>query len=151
VPDTWTYKELSEGGSTDDAVIMAPAEYGNLLLESERAALEQKMRESGAVSGFGQTGFPLKNSPLETYVKYQTDSFRDSWNVTSLDNGTISGQKAVKVSYNGINDLANQKRVEYLILNGEDAYSLYYVANVKDFDKYLPEFEQMVKSFKFKN
>lgn len=30
-------------------------------------------------------------------------------------------------------------------------YHIRYMANVNDFDKYLPDFEQMVKSFEFPN
>ena len=68
-----------------------------------------------------------------------------------MDNGTIGKQKAVKISANGTNEYGNLRKVEYLLLHDKDAYMLQYIANSKDYDKYLPEFEQMVKSFRFKN
>jgi len=39
--------------------------------------------------------------------------------------------------------------VDYYILHDGNPYKLQYFANVKYFQKYLPQFEQMVQSFKF--
>jgi len=36
-----------------------------------------------------------------------------------------------------------------LVLHDKDPYYLEYIANTKDFQKYLPQFEQMIKTFKF--
>jgi len=68
-----------------------------------------------------------------------------------MDNGTIANEKAVKISYKGTNESDSLKRVQYLVLHDKDPYILQYMANSKDYDKYLPEFEAMVRSFKFVN
>gem|GEM_PF-1792799 len=39
--------------------------------------------------------------------------------------------------------------VTYYVVHDGEPYRLDYLANVKDFQKYLPQFEQMVRSFKF--
>jgi len=39
--------------------------------------------------------------------------------------------------------------VAYLVLHDKVPYYLEYIANTKDFQKYLPQFEQMIKTFKF--
>ena len=38
---------------------------------------------------------------------------------------------------------------EYYVFHDGIPYRLEYYASVKDFEKYLPQFEQMVKTFKF--
>jgi hypothetical protein len=163
IPNTWTYVEFSNTGIADlygrgpgNTVILAPSDFSNFLLqnkEGDTTTTDQKMQEGGgAYSAFAQdTDYNIKNSPLEAYVKYRIDQQSDNWNVSSMDNGTIGKQKAVKISANGTNESANLRKVEYLVLHDKDAYSLLYAANVKDYDKYLPDFEQMVKSFRFKN
>ena len=34
-------------------------------------------------------------------------------------------------------------------MHDKEPYYLAYMGNVKDFEKYLPEFEQIIKTFKF--
>jgi hypothetical protein len=161
IPNTWTYVEFSNTGIADlygrgpgNTVILAPSDFSNFLLqnkEGDTTTTDQKMQEGGgAYSAFAQdTDYNIKNSPLEAYVKYRIDQQSDNWNVSSMDNGTIGKQKAVKISANGTNESADLRKVEYLVLHNKDPYLIQYMANVKDFDKYLPEFEQMVRSFKF--
>ena len=41
--------------------------------------------------------------------------------------------------------------MQYLAWHDKKPYALAYMANVKDYEKYLPQFELMVKTFKFAN
>jgi VCBS repeat-containing protein len=161
VPNSWTYAEYSNTGMASllgrgpvNYVISAPGDFGQIIVQDaddDRSYFE-KLSDGGAIGEISQdTNYNLKNAPLDAYVKYRIAQQGDNWNVTSMDNGTIGKQKAVKISANGTNESANLRKVEYLVLHDKDAYSLLYAANVKDYDKYLPDFEQMVKSFRFKN
>lgn len=47
------------------------------------------------------------------------------------------------------NNLANVEVVDYYVVHNGKPYFIQYVANVKDYQKYLPQFEQMVNTFKF--
>jgi len=161
VPNSWTYAEYSNTGMASllgsgpvNYVISAPGEFGQIIAQNaddDRSYFE-KLSDGGAIGEISQdTNYNLKNAPLDAYVKYRIDQQGSNWNVSSMDNGTIGKQKAVKISANGTNESDNLRKVEYLVLHDKDAYSLLYAANVKDYDKYLPDFEQMVKSFRFKN
>jgi hypothetical protein len=161
VPNSWTYAEYSNTGMASllgrgpvNYVISAPGEFGQIIAQNSDDDISyfEKLSDGGAIGEISQdTNYNLKNAPLDAYVKYRIAQQGDNWNVTSMDNGTIGKQKAVKISANGTNESANLRKVEYLVLHDKDAYSLLYAANVKDYDKYLPDFEQMVKSFRFKN
>jgi hypothetical protein len=134
-------------------IISAPGEFGHIIVEDadDDRSYYEILSEGGAIGEITQdTDYNLKNAPLEAYVKFRIDQQGDNWNVTSMDNGTIGKQKAVKISANGTNDDSDLRKVEYDVLHDKDAYYLLYAANVKDYDKYLPQFEQIVKSFRFK-
>ena len=47
--------------------------------------------------------------------------------------------------------MATRVAMSYFVMHDDQPYYLNYIANAKDFEKYLPQFEQMVKSFKFVN
>ena len=70
-------------------------------------------------------------------------------NVTSKQNVTIDGDPAVKVYGDGTNSLDGIKFVEYMIWHDNKPYYIGYMANVKDYQKYLPQFEEIMKTFKF--
>ena len=67
--------------------------------------------------------------------------------ITSQDDSIVGKETAVKIE--GSDNSRTIKLVIYLILHDKEAYNLDYVANVNDFDKYLPDFQEMIKSFKF--
>jgi hypothetical protein len=87
---------------------------------------------------------------LEAYVKYKINNNGDVWNATSQDNAIVGKEEAIKVYGNGTNAYGDLRFVEYLVIHDKEPYQLDFSANMKDYDKYLPEFEQMVKSFRFK-
>ena len=70
-------------------------------------------------------------------------------NSKSRQDTIVSNEKASSIEGNGINITMN-KNVIYLVnlvLHDKDPYYLEYIANTKDFQKYLPQFEQMLKIF----
>ena len=69
-------------------------------------------------------------------------------NSKSRQDTLVSNEKP-SIEGNGINKTMN-KNVIYLVnlvLHDKDPYYLEYIANTKDFQKYLPQFEQMLKTF----
>jgi hypothetical protein len=157
IPDNWVYEEKFYG------VELAPNEFG-VLLVNDKPWLEQ-MNETGAVASLEQdTGFSIKNAGLDLYVKYKIDK-QSGINVTSRQNTTIDGEPAVKIYADGIaqnsscsgicitfgktQNYTGIKFVEYMTWHNKQPYYFGYMANVKDFEKYLPQFEQIVKTFKF--
>jgi PsbP-like protein len=144
IPDNWTYTEgLSSVGLT-------PNEFGVILLNQTKV-LTEKMEKEGAYSSFSRDwNYPIKNAAgLDLYVKYEIDK-QDGMKVVTQENVTIDNEPAVKIVADGIKSFNNTKFVEYMVMHNKEPYNIAYMANVKDYDKHLPEFEQIVKSFKFK-
>jgi len=70
-------------------------------------------------------------------------------NVTSKENVTLDNEAAVKIHGDGIKSFSGLKFAEYMLMHNEQTYFIAYMAYVKDIKKYLPEFEQIVKTFMF--
>ena len=159
VPDNWTYVEGSSSSMAEligfgpkDSVFLIPTEVVVSISNLNKSALENKsaeiMKQGLVVSVFAQySDYPLKNAPLEVLVKNITNQIPHQ--ITSRQNLTIDNQTAVKIYADGVNDMSGTKFVEYYIMHDKEPYSILYLANAKDFEKYLPEFEQIVKTFKF--
>jgi hypothetical protein len=108
-----------------------------------------KMFDRGVYSTVREdTRYSIKNAPLDLYVKHRINTL-SSVNFTSQQDAIIGNEKAVRIEGNGINKLMSLKYLAYLVMHDKNAYYLEYIANVKDYEKYLPEFEQMTKSFRF--
>ena len=160
-PNNWTHAEhsmrgMSMGeshgnGSIINLVTLAPAEFAKALIVNEnKDSPYSKMFNGGAYSTLRQdTDYPSKNSTLEDYAKYRINSIIPGINLTSQQNTTVGNEKAVRIDGIGLNKLKNLNYVAYLVLHNKVPYYLEYIANTKDFQKYLPQFEQMIKSFKF--
>lgn len=157
VPETWTYAEYSNtgvatllGSGPVNYVIMAPAEFGQLIVESkdDPTPILEKITDGGAFSEMTQdTNFAIKNAPLATYVNYKLGD-NGTLNITSRQDTTVGKEKAVRVEATDTTD--NVKFLQYMMLHDKEPYYLLYGANLNDYNKYLPDFEQMVKSFRFK-
>jgi hypothetical protein len=107
------------------------------------------MHKEGAYSSFDKDlDFGIKNAGLDLFVKYHIDK-QDAIQVKSQENVTIDNEPAVKLNADGIKSFNGTKFVEYMVIHNQEPYYIAYVANVKDYEKYLPEFERMVKTFKF--
>lgn len=143
VPNNWAYEQ-----GIFSVVALTPSEFGVLLVNHSKP-LNETMRDEGAFASFEQErNFPIKNAGLDAYVKYMIDR-QDGMNVTSKENVTLDNEAAVEIQGDGLKSFSGIKFVQYMLMHNEQPYFLAYMANVKDFEKYLPEFEQIVKSLKF--
>ena len=143
IPDNWTYEQ-----GIFSMIALTPNEFG-VLLVNHSTPLSEKMKDEGAFASFEQErNFPIKNAGFDVYVTYNIDR-QDGMNVTSKQNVTLDNEAAVKIHGDGIKSFSGIKFVEYMLMHNEQPYSIAYMANVKDFEKYLPEFEQIVESLKF--
>jgi hypothetical protein len=143
ISDNWAFEKdnLSQPALT-------PKEFATLLV-NQSEPLNEKMKDRGAFASFKQdSSYGIKNAPFDVYVKYKIDK-QNGMKVTSKENGTIDNETAVRIRGDGINSFGGIKSVQYLVWHDNTPYTLVYVANVKDYEKYLPQFEQMVKTFKF--
>lgn len=164
IADNWTYAEHSRMAmehSMEDSqnkgpvnlLTLAPADFAeSLVVNKDNRSAYEKMFNEGAYSTLRQDiDYSNDNATLEAYVQHRINSIILGVNLTSQQDTTVGNEKAVRIEGIGINKLMNLKYVAYLVLHNNDPYYLEYVANVKDFQKYLPEFEQMIKTFKFVN
>ena len=143
IPDNWAYEE-----GIFPVVALTPSEFGILLVNHSKP-LNETMKDEGAFASFEQErNFPIKNAGFDVYVKYKIDR-QDGMNVTSRENVTLDNEAAVKILGDGIKSFSGTKFAEYMLMHNEQPYFIAYMANAKDFEKYLPEFEQIVKSLKF--
>ncbi|HEY9398580.1 MAG TPA: PsbP-related protein [Nitrososphaeraceae archaeon] len=159
VPDNWMYVEGSSSSMAEligfgpkVSVFLIPTEVvvsiSNLNTSAEENKSAEIMKQGLVVSVFAQySDYPLKNAPLEVLVKNITSQIPHQ--ITSRQNLTIDNETAVKIYADGVNDMSGTKFVEYYIMHDKEPYIILYLANVKDFEIYLPEFEQIVKTFKF--
>jgi len=156
VPHAWRYAEHSNtemaslfGIGPSNQIIIVPSQFDNILFNSNKdgTLIYEKIYDSGAFSQFTQDNdYYIKNAPLTTYIKYLASKY-PYLNITSQQDSIVGKEKAVKIE--GSDNSGTIKLVIYLILHDKEAYNLDYVANVNDFDKYLSEFEEMIKSFRF--
>jgi hypothetical protein len=143
VPDNWSY-----GQDKLSQPALAPRDFAAFLV-NHTEPLNEKMKNGGAFASFKQdSSYAIKNAPFDVYVRDKIEQ-QDGMKVTSKENGTIDGQAAVRILGDGINSFSGIKFVQYFVTHDNKPYLLAYMANVKDYEKYLPQFEQMIKTFKF--
>jgi hypothetical protein len=153
-PSTWAYTQDAKSPIKDllgigsyYSVVLVPSQFGTYLIDEEEFDLENG---SAAVMFSKDSDYSVKNAPLDLYVKYRTDK-DEFMNMTSRQNTMVGNEKAVKIEGIGLDDYKNIKFEDYLMLHANDPYQIRYMANAKNFNNYLPQFEQMVKSFEFKD
>jgi hypothetical protein len=155
LPDNWAYIESSNtpeakttGYGTVNTIELTPSEFSDILSTRDYEKLNEKIQDGGAYGIFLQdTDYP-KNALLESYAKYQIDNYGIS-NITSQQNTTVGNEKSVRIYANETAFYGNNKIALYLVMHDKVPYLIAYVANAKNYEKYLPEFEQMIKSFRF--
>ena len=142
IPDNWVYVSIGR-----DIVQLTPTKFAILFLNHE--TINQKLEHEGAYSSFDYDWlYGIRNAAFDVYVKYKIDH-QDGMKVTSEQNVTIDNETAVKIYGDGINSFNSIKFVQYLVWHDKKPYFIGYKANAQDYQKYLPEFEQTVKSLKF--
>jgi hypothetical protein len=142
IPDSWTYVEYSSG------IQLAPNEFTDVL----QASLEDPENTvgEGVLSIFTKDiDYVIKNAPLESYVKYLINELGIT-NITSQKYVTVGGEKAVRLSSNESEQWGNVDFTLYLVMHDKEPYKLEYGGIPNNiYEKYLPEFEEIVKSFTF--
>ena len=153
VPDGWVYRENILFDST---LVLTPKEFANVLIMEDSLKVPDILQGGIIVVLARDPSFPIKNAPLETYVQHVLRSL-DTVTPKHV-NATIGGERAIKVFINGTDLIRNTDNpnitsrinvVSYIVLHNDQPYYLHYMANTNDYKKYLPEFEQIVKTFKF--
>lgn len=154
VPNGWVYRE---NFLINDGIILTPNEFANFLIADNSSASLLNVIQHGIVVELGpDPDFHKKNASLERYVKYFL-SFAQNYDPT-YENATIGGETAIKILINGTdagknsplkNITDNINSISYLVMHQDEPYYLYYIANANDYNKYLPYYEQIVKTFKF--
>jgi len=152
IPDSWAYTESSNtpeskntGFGSVNSIELTPNEFGDILVGHDI----EKFRQGG--SPFAQfiqdTDYP-KNALLESYVKYQINNYGIQ-NITSQQYTTVGNEKSIRIYANESAWFGDRKVALYLVMHDKEPYYMLYTANGTNYEKYLPEFEQMVKSFRF--
>ena len=152
VLDNWAYRETNDPISVafgrGPELGLVPSEFNDFLLNTSKVLSGEEIQNEGAYSIISlDTDYPYRNVPLETYTQYNINLSKVK--IFSKENTTIDGEPAVKIHRTARNNLTNLEVTDYYIVHNSKPYFLQYAANVKDFQKYLPQFEQMVKTFKF--
>ncbi|HEY7227187.1 MAG TPA: hypothetical protein VH481_03580 [Nitrososphaeraceae archaeon] len=153
VPNTWSYTESPEaplehalGLSSYSSVVLVPAKFADLLIQDKG---DIALGNGTAAILFAEdSDYTVKNAPPELYVKFRMNK-DDSLNVTSQQDTTVGKEKAVRIEGTKNDTAGSLKLLEYLLTHNNEPYIIRYVASTNDFQKYLPDFELMVKSFMF--
>jgi hypothetical protein len=156
IPKTWTYIEYSStteaaktGFGPGNEIWLTPNQFSDFLLIDDVKEIIKKLPEGGALAGFFQDGqYRIKNSPLESYVKHVIDKY-GIFNITSQQYTTVGKEKSVSLHANHSAGLDNINIALYAIIYDNEPYAMVYMANTEYYEKYLSDFEQMVKSFGF--
>ncbi|TLX88774.1 MAG: hypothetical protein E6K97_06560 [Thaumarchaeota archaeon] len=153
VPDSWTYTETPEppiehvlGVSSYSSVVLVPAKFAELLIQDKG---DIGMGNGTAAIVFAEdSDYTVKNAPPDLYVKFRMNK-DDSLNVTSRQDTMVGKEKAVRIEGSKNDTSGSIRLLEYLIFHNNEPYIIRYIASMNDFERYLPDFELMVKSFKF--
>ncbi len=153
IPNSWTYTETPEppiehllGVSSYSSVVLVPANFAELLIQDKG---DIGLGNGTAVIVFAEDSeYTVKNAPPDLYVKFRMNK-DDSLNVTSQQDTTVGKEKAVRIEGSKNDTSGNFRLLEYLISHNDEPYIIRYIASTNDFERYLPDFELMVKSFMF--
>jgi hypothetical protein len=154
IPDTWAYTETPEppiehvlGVTSYTSVILVPVHFAELLIQEKH---DIAIGNGSAAIVFAKASdYSVKNAPLDLYVKYRMNE-DDSLNLISRQDTIVGKEKAVRIDGSKNDTSGNIKLLEYLLLHNNEPYVIRYIAGVNEFERYLPEFELMVKSFTFR-
>ena len=154
IPETWAYTETPElpienllGVASYTSVVLVPVPFAELLIQEKG---DIAMGNGSAAIVFAKASdYSVKNAPLDLYVKYRMNE-DDSINVISHQDTIVGKEKAVKIEASKNDTSGNIRLLEYLLLHKNEPYVLRFITGPNDFERYLPEFELMVKSFTFR-
>ncbi|HJU78197.1 MAG TPA: hypothetical protein VJ599_01360 [Nitrososphaeraceae archaeon] len=154
MPNGWVYKK---NFLTDNSIILTRNEFANLLNPDKSAESLLDVVEKGVLLELGiDEHFRADNASLEKYVKYFLSNAND--NDVRVRNATLGGERAIRVFLNGTeasktspmkNVTGSINSISYLFFHRGEPYYIYYISNENHFNTYLPELEQMAKTFRF--
>jgi hypothetical protein len=143
--------KLEGAGDYNSSILLIPTEFSDFFMSSNGNF--QKLFQKVGASSFMtlDSAYLFRNVPLEIYAQSYINQLSEG-KVLSKENTTIDGERALKF-HSTYKDKGNLTRivegVDYYVFHDGNPYRLSYIASPKDFQKYLPQFEQMVKTFKF--
>jgi hypothetical protein len=133
------------GAST---LTLIPTEFNAILANNTEDISGESIQNEGVYSKIGlDASYQFRNVPLETYTQYSINV--SPVKIFSRENTTIDGEPAVKIHRTPRTNETNIEVIDYYVVHDGKPYTIQYVGNIKDYQKYLPQFEQMVKTFKF--
>jgi hypothetical protein len=157
VPDNWAYREgaplakifANVLGGSSPPLLLIPIEFSKALINTNLSSEEEfRIRNEGAFSLMGvDTNYPFRNVPLEIYT--QASLNQSDVKIFSKENTTIDGEPAAKIHRTGRNNMTDIEVTEYYVVHEGKPFFIQYGSNIQFYQKYLPQFEQMVKTFKF--
>jgi hypothetical protein len=150
VLDNWAYRQPNrlQEAFGDSWMDLIPNVYIDFLVNPNRTISGESIQNGGAFSLMGaDSDYPYRNVPLDTYAQYNNNL--SPVKIFSQENVTVAGEKAIKIHRTARNNLTNIEVIDYYVIHDGKPYTLQYAANVKDYQKYLPQFEEMLKTFKF--
>jgi hypothetical protein len=152
VLDNWAYSDIKLGNGSASGIsgiLLIPTVFSDFFINKDED-MQKRFENVGAFSliTIDTEFYQFRNVPLEIYTQYQIN--KDEGKIFSKENTTIDGEKAVRIHKPVRDNSSNvDEEVNYYVVHDNIPYRLTYAADVKDFQKYLPQFEQMVKTFKF--
>ena len=81
-------------------------------------------------------------------MKNRIDKFSIQ-NITSQQYTTVGNEKAVRIEGNESEQFGYSNLVLYLVMHDKEPYIIHYRGTPEIYEKFLPDFEQMVKSLRF--
>jgi hypothetical protein len=143
IPNDWAYEKYSAsylaelvGFGPLNNIRTMPSEYWGA-------------NTSYAVAGFQQIDYyTVRNAPLDLYEKYMIEH-TPGMKVVSKKNVTFANEPSRQIYGEGIGEEEGFKFLQYYLFHNKEPYYIAYKASNNLYEKYLPDFEKMLKSFKW--
>jgi len=147
IPDDWVYEITSQSSITKilgfgplNVIGATPVEYYDL-------------NSFGIGSAFlRDADYTVRNAPLDAYVKYGIDRL-EQVKIVSQKDVIVANETARQIEYEGIGEKEGFKGIQYYLFHDKEPYFISFGSFISGedslYEKYLPDFEKMLKSFKW--
>lgn len=143
IPDNWRYEVFSDSYATEllgfgpsNSIGAMPSEHFGSNTTYAAASFKQ------------DAYYSIKNAPLDAYVKYMIDE-QNLMKVISEKNVTVANEISRQIYAEGIGEKEGFKFLQYYVIHNKEPYRIGYTASGNLYEKYVPDFEKMLKSFKW--
>jgi hypothetical protein len=142
--DNWAYQNANYGPenvfgwNSNNAVEMWPNQFDNISIVYGMIAQDAYYTAKNA--GLNHYVKSKMNDPMLKYIKESKLLSRE--NIT-----VMNGTEAIKLSYDNPGNQLNL--VLYLLNHNKENYLMFFWSKINLFDKYLPEFEEILKTIKW--